>query len=166
MRHQDTQNAKNAFVTFGTRDELVQALEMNNFVPYDGAMPMLVAPASAPPAGREGRTERRGGGGGFFDRDRERYGGDSGRDWSDVRSGAQQPSGGGGGGGGGVGVGGGGGGGGGGCTDATCVFIHALFIAMSQEAAIEDRTAIVPTATEQPASAASALSSTSNPGEP
>jgi hypothetical protein len=94
MRHQDTQNAKNAFVTFGTRDELVQALEMNNFVPYDGAMPMLVAPASAPPAGRDGRSERRGGGGGFFDRDRDRYGGDSGgRDWSDVRSGAQQPSG-------------------------------------------------------------------------
>jgi hypothetical protein len=54
---------------------------------------MVVAPASAPPAGREGRPERRGGGGGFFDRDRERYGGDSGRDWSDVRSGAQQPSG-------------------------------------------------------------------------
>ncbi len=55
-------------------------------------MPMVVAPASAPPAGREGRPERRGGGGGgFFDRG-DRYGGDSGRDWSDVRSGVQ-PSG-------------------------------------------------------------------------
>lgn len=61
---------------------------MNNFCPYDGAMPMVVAPASAPPPGRE-RQERRGGGGGFFDRDRFREGGEE-RDWSRRE---EQPSG-------------------------------------------------------------------------
>jgi RNA recognition motif-containing protein len=92
MRHQDTQNAKNAFATFATREDLVLALGMHNFIPYDGAQPMVVAPASAPPAARgDARQDRRGGsGGGFFDRDR--FGGsDSGRDWSDVRR--EQPSG-------------------------------------------------------------------------
>jgi hypothetical protein len=42
MRHQDTHNAKNAFVTFGTREELVSALTMNGFCPYDGAAPARI----------------------------------------------------------------------------------------------------------------------------
>jgi hypothetical protein len=63
---------------------------MNNFCPYDGAMPMVVAPASAPPPGRERQERRGGGGGGFFDRDRFREGGEE-RDWSRRE---EQPSGG------------------------------------------------------------------------
>jgi hypothetical protein len=96
IRHQDTQNARNAFATFSTREDLVEALKMNNQYPYDGAvMPIVVSPASAPPPGRDGParhgSERRGGGGGFFGGDRF-GGGDSEKDWSSVRR-AEQPSG-------------------------------------------------------------------------
>ncbi len=51
VRHQDTGNAKDAFATFATRDELVTALTKNGTLPHDSSTRIVVAPARerAPP---------------------------------------------------------------------------------------------------------------------